>query len=170
MNYDQVPPPKPDMPMGDDDNIPIDDEWPEITAIINIIERARLFSSEEQCTVRLSIQVELTGMPERQVKEKYIVASAPGNAKTLEEFNKQASQIKDIVNEEMNAAFPGTVEDVSDKTEDKDRKHIVETLTELVDPEITEQLDHPSKPLTIPPAIEITDLPNLISLKNLKNE
>lgn len=137
-------------------------EWPELDAIANIIERARVYSSEEQCTVKLSIQIELTGLEAKQIKERYIIAGAPTNVDNTEVFNQHADALKTIITEEMNAAFPNSIEEIPIQPNTKDYEQILETLTELVD----EASAAPSKKPE--PSVSL-DMPNIISLKSLED-
>jgi len=101
------------------------EEWPELTSIAAIIQRARLYAAKHHCAINLSFHVELTGLTQDQVKEKFIFSGSPGKGSDPDsaEYKKILGDIKKMVTEEMQAAFHGSVQDL-----DKDE---LEELAEL---------------------------------------
>lgn len=94
------------------------EEWPELTSIAAIIQRARIYAAKYHCSINLSFHVELTGMTKDQVKEKFIFSGSPGKGTDPDSalYKKVLNDIKIMVTEEMQAAFHGSVQDL-DKNE-----------------------------------------------------
>jgi hypothetical protein len=103
------------------------EDWPELTSIAAIIQRARIYAAKHHCAINLSFHVELTGMTKDQVKEKFIFSGSPGKGTDPESalYKKVLNDIKNMVTEEMQAAFHGSVQDL-----DKDE---LEALSQMED-------------------------------------
>ncbi len=70
-----------------------------------ILDRLRIYCSENNCSARVSMDIEVTGLPDARLKEKYIIGCQPIGRISESLFKDRIKDFKKIVDEEMEAAF-----------------------------------------------------------------
>lgn len=108
------------------------DDWPELTAIAGIIHRCRVEASKKPSTIKIAFQIELVSEDSPSgihITEKYVIMGTPADGIDPDsaEYKKKSNQLKNLIKEELIAAFGKDVEDISD---DRSNSSDTETLLE----------------------------------------
>lgn len=115
-----------------DNNEDCGEDWPELDAIENIIDRARLYAAENGCAVKILFQIEFTGKAHNEVQERYTATATSLESNSATNNRKINQDLKRIITEEMMYAFPD-ITDVTLDPNNPEHKQILEATTQFME-------------------------------------